>query len=805
MADLKTLITPLSRNLGTDGLIEARFGSMSKDRFFNGISRQTWNRILSTFQVRVTPTIINQTDYIAGSIRRSVDNGVTWLDKKQVWYQDLPNYGLRVTINRENEISEVPNFTPQLIRHKQSFIFPLGNGIADLILIHSAIDTDRKGADDRFEVEVKLNHSTQIVPFLTILNGVIQQIFNTADPYTLPERIAVFQELNRIFQVPTPRHDGIHGSVLVQARNLKIKDVVSNGLLSGIGYSVSHKIDGQRRLLAILDSGIWMVTEHGEANRLTRKTIPTLTGTVIDGEFIPKDRRKPGAPTQPYWMIFFDTVAYGGTTEIQNQPHYGRMLVAQQVVDLMNTMELSHVAVNTNKFVALDTEVDLVNAPEFFNIMQRMSEEVSTLTYETDGFMFRPERSPYNSHSNEKPLPERILTRYPDICKWKPPNLNTIDFSLQWKMESGVRSLDLMSWDGRQLVSFTKPFIVAAEDPLIVNLPTGTIVEFEFRDGTTFYPIRVRFDKIRPNKLEIAIDNYELIQNPLTLETLQGKTFDLVRAYHQREIDRHQVSEIQRPGMKIQGKGLFYAMDSRLVQQLLQPEINGPMFESLTLGTKNLKMKGDHLEVVEHNTVEKWYPVETTEPIHRLESEPFLSPPERIWSRLFVIGTWSPPKSVSPLVVLSAQPGQLAPGDDSMESFRFRSIDEPIVRLGTLPGVLHAILKAYYVEYQNNPSADYRIHLVDNLRKDIESAYQRTFTDAELLPAIPSLLGVDVIVINGLNVIEYNQPPENRGKIILLYIDGHYEVIGADRSTGIQTVFSAEDLFIFALKPLKVS
>lgn len=871
---LQSLITPLSRNLGTDGIIEARFGTFNIDRFYNGISRSTWNRILTTFREKLQPTLETRTDYINGSIRKSVqDSGATWFSKKQVWYQDVSEYGLRITINRKNTISEIPDFQPTLIRHIQAYRFPLGNGLAELILIHSSVDGSH-AADDRFELEVKLRQSTQISNFMSILNAVIQQILNTADPYTLPERTELFAEVNQILGVQMPRHGGLAPGVLVQARNLKIQDVVSHGLISAIGYTVSHKIDGSRRLLVIVKSGIWLITDQGEANRLTKRTIPTLVGTIVDGELIPKSQRLSGAPSAAYWMVIFDALAYESSPEIQKQSHYNRMLVAQQAVDLINQLNLSYLAVNTNKFVALDTNADLNRPLEFFNKIQRMAEEVSTLTYKTDGFMFRPERSPYNPNSDRKPLSERILTRYPDVCKWKPPNMNTIDFGLEWKIQpSGARDLQLMSWEQGKLIPFPIGGVADVDDPMIATLPSGTIVEFEWKDNS-FHPIRVRYDKWRPNRLEIAMDNYEQIQNPLTLETLEGQTFDLVKAYHQRERKKYPSAE--------------YGMDMRLVQQLLQPPVSGPHFDSLTLGTKTLRLIGSQLEVKEGDQVEIWNPMVIDEPVIRLESELVLSPPERIWSRLFVIKA-TPELSTTPVVpavslapavsrppttpavsrtpaapavsrtpavsrnsttpavsktpattavsrtpattavsrtpattavsrppttpsfsrasaasprselpteplpvITSPVPGWTAestPGDDSMEPFVYQGRN--YVRLGTLNGLLHAVLKGYLENYQNHPQLTYRTALVNRLQKEIQ------LSDSDLLPRIPEILGINVVVLSGKGVERYTDPKDPHWSVILLKIGNHYETVGVDDGKSIQTTFPPNDSKIF--------
>ncbi len=62
---------------------------------------------------------------------------------------------------------------------------------------------------------------------------------------------------------------------------------------------------------------------------------------------------------------------------------------------------------------------------------------------------------------------------------------------------------------------------------------SGTIVEMGWTSkGMRFF--RTRDDKESPNKLVYALDNWNAIQNPITLETLQGISLDLLFAYHRR-------------------------------------------------------------------------------------------------------------------------------------------------------------------------------------------------------------------------------------------------------------------------------
>ena len=49
-----------------------------------------------------------------------------------------------------------------------------------------------------------------------------------------------------------------------------------------------------------------------------------------------------------------------------------------------------------------------------------------------------------------------------------------------------------------------------------------------------FSPRIVRYNKLYPNSLEVALDNWKDINDPVTVETMEGKDLDLVFTYHNR-------------------------------------------------------------------------------------------------------------------------------------------------------------------------------------------------------------------------------------------------------------------------------
>ena len=553
--------------------LEARFGRVGNQGFVPGVSRQVFNRIRDYFEGKAQSVRTRTTDYISKNIRKTVTNPVgneapetIWITKQRLWNQDDNNFGIRYSMSREVPISAVDNFKPEIIREKNRYSYKVFGGAVRIdITMVDMIHLDGSNDRTKYEVEVELMSSAGIdtaptgstgptgsggsSSFEKSLTLILQRVLDTVILYNSQEANAVIAYVNML--LGSENSPAIDHRVLVQARNLKLKDMVWGGLIgnrsihspenqtrdqkdnqkgNGTGYSVTHKADGQRKLLVFHTSGIWLVMAPYSLNRLTNINVPAFTGTILDGELIPKANQLKGAPATGAWYLAFDCLSWSNQ-DVRNLPHLRRMDYAQAVTDQFKSQVLY---VNTKTFRSF-------NSPqEFFAIMREMFREQRLLSYKQDGLMFTPSNTVYNPHSDDHPLYRRVLTDYPDICKWKPENQLTIDFQIQRKATPTGGVIQLYVNERGRPIPFTGtrdfPFDNYKVDnghQLTLNLPNETIVEYgwDYERGL-FIPHRVRFDKTKPNKIEIANDVWMDIQRPLTQETLEGNTFALLRAYH---------------------------------------------------------------------------------------------------------------------------------------------------------------------------------------------------------------------------------------------------------------------------------
>lgn len=549
------------RGRGNEVELEARFGHFSRNGFIPGVPFSTFSRIKEYFSSRIPEGRgrfeTKTTDYTMGQVRKSVSNPlaedkiiISWISKNKLWNRDLPEYNIRYSMSQETQVSAIPDnlFKPDIVREKNRISFILfENAIRlDLTQVNMMSDLQKQKLKQKeedkttYEVEIELINSQRLDVFEKAVIAIAKLVLDTPILYSNEEKYKIIGFTNYLLGSQERRY--LDHSILVQARNLKLRDMVWGGLIGNAktGYSVTHKADGQRRLLVFHDRGIWLLGSN-VCTKVSDRKIPTLIGSILDGELIPMEQRyiDKGAPSIPFWFLVFDCLAWSRDAGIQKLSHFKRMGYGQAVADTLKDM-----ADLTENILRVDTKSFRVfNTPqEFFALMREMYREQLHLIYKNDGFMFTPTDTEYNPHSDRLPVFKRILTEAPDICKWKPKEELTIDFQIKWEADASSpigRSISLYVSDRGQPVLFSFSGFDSNKidhlNPLTLNLPSGTVVEYEYNyERDILVPKRVRFDKPKGNGIEIAKNIWEDIQNPIEVNTMQGDSLILLRRYHNR-------------------------------------------------------------------------------------------------------------------------------------------------------------------------------------------------------------------------------------------------------------------------------
>jgi hypothetical protein len=179
-------------------------------------------------------------------------------------------------------------------------------------------------------------------------------------------------------------------------------------------------------------------------------------------------------------------------------------------------------------------------AEDFYTAFEKAERFNAIAKYKTDGYVFTPNNTIYNPQSDRVyDKKKRVLTKMPDICKWKPFEQQTVDLayyvtSSRKFLSSGNKGQE---FKGTNVFPFDSETQVDWFAPLFNRATQGTIMEFEPRkvmDRIYLTPIRIRYDKLYPNREDVAEDVWENINDPINIETLKGTDLTLVRKYHNR-------------------------------------------------------------------------------------------------------------------------------------------------------------------------------------------------------------------------------------------------------------------------------
>lgn len=345
-------------------------------------------------------------------------------------------------------------------------------------------------------------------------------------------------------------------------------------------------------------SDVMMLIGPNYANRLQTWFGTIIEGELIPRENLSPDAPREFRSLLVYFLMY-DTLSgskpgeqgYIPDTSVRRLSHMRRLEYVEQFERFARDLAYVRGTSNFKQGAMLFTQKpfhQFKNVEEFYRMVQLTLD--TPYNFLTDGIIFTPDNHPYDPAVSELPLLDRKLTRRPDIVKWKPLDQLTIDFEIRhiavfptpeqpWtgpgiELLSGVSS----RWDSRRINSLDRiyrdqlhrgfsgsrmvfqgssshPFNASTDlvmNDLLRSAPNGTIMEFRWTpvlgdrlpgtqtdvpEGTRgqLEAIRSRSDKIYPNNLDVALDVWEDIHSPLSLEVMRGTRFGLVFRYHNRE------------------------------------------------------------------------------------------------------------------------------------------------------------------------------------------------------------------------------------------------------------------------------
>lgn len=247
-------------------------------------------------------------------------------------------------------------------------------------------------------------------------------------------------------------------------------------------HSISFKADGIRMLLMLTNFGSFLITSS--LNIISVNNTTYNSTTIIDGELIDDD----------YWS--FDLI-YNG----ESYTNFNYIERHKKLLEIVNDIR------KRNIVKELDVNIKPIELPktatEFFNIIEGIFTKVKI---PIDGIILTKINQSYSE----------------PVFKYKQPERLTIDM--------------FIGKDNTAVLFKDKKFIEYPEIEL-TNLPEnsiGKVAEFKYISENKWEYVRQRWDKAIPNSDKVYQNIINIHKDPITLDVITGKSFKLMRKYHNR-------------------------------------------------------------------------------------------------------------------------------------------------------------------------------------------------------------------------------------------------------------------------------
>ncbi len=485
-------------------------------------SSESYRRILDIYN----PTSISYTTRSGSSyniynvrirgetIREHTDEHgkATWHMKSFV---DIPDandrqYQITYSLSTETRIQKPKKFKHNITRKITRSSIRINDSVR--LDISEVFETDAytKQTKHRYEFEAELL-GTDLEEYFSTLPDIIKLVRDTEVIYPISDFTTQIGSTNLLLTGSDKANYFLDTRSLYKPRDLIPGDLQGHAFLDN-KYNVSYKTDGLRKLLIWNNKGIWLLMD-GRLNLIVENSNAISTGVyILDGELVPLENRRKYKDFKYYYVIF--DVLVSDSKDVRMLQHTTRMTRHGNI-----TSDL--IFIEPKQFYSFRTPSD------FWRTMRELEADRLLAPYFDDGYVFISEYMPYNSGVDKLLPKERVLTKYADMCKWKPVKLLTIDFEIRninkEEYELYVGKSDKWLY-GKLKLPLPKEFR---------NLKNSSIVEHRYEDG--WIPVRNRPDRQHPNGYNEAKRVWRRIIDPIALNTLLGYGISTMRKYHNRE------------------------------------------------------------------------------------------------------------------------------------------------------------------------------------------------------------------------------------------------------------------------------
>ncbi len=562
----KTLGTPFISNddykklenfmkSGSTVEIEARFGTFGERSNFNSsVPPQTFNRLKNTLlqmsvqnngslvvkeiDEKVTFVTKDYNDY--QKITDLQDGNISYRRKDRKGVINVPVWGYRIGKSYEESVREkdVPQsiiFDDNNYRIKRRISFtdrdeegPLYGVSVDLTVVEN---NNFKGSFTTYEVEIERIHGAistaefvnriKFVYFIyqgydrvfsNITKDTVRDNFNLV--MTQAEKDNATRKFNNMLEAKPKSGLAIFRN---KPKNVKIANLLE--IDEKPYYAVTSKLDGVRTFLFIDHDALYFANPVNDIIKIA-KGAQTMSGTIIDGELVGSN------------LFAFDIVKQT-SSKIEQKELPARLNTLQDIGEKIN--------VSSNipflKIIVKTFHMSTKETPFYENVKKAFNdnEKYEKQGLRTDGIILQPVKRPYQNNETYKWKPVEELTIDFEVIKVQEDRYNLVSFSKGKPITTSSKE-----YSKSEYVAFRgskqNPYFKSVKFPK--NQFNGEdvdkrIIEFKWnREEENFEPVRFRDDRPIPNELNIAIDVWTDIMNPIYETTIKGEDLVVMRRCH---------------------------------------------------------------------------------------------------------------------------------------------------------------------------------------------------------------------------------------------------------------------------------
>ena len=530
------LINFLQDALAKNNEFEIRFGKFyqnkqtNKTAFESNVDIPFFYALKKVFDASFEQTIkkTKETVYTNSKYKGNIkiindlsDNSETILLKNTIKKYDIYDYDFRYSIAYEKKLQNInvnlDNYETIRYKHRISYHLPFGH--LDLTIVNQEMSNKTCIQKHEVELEITKNDINSIIDYLTLISQIRQNNF-----YITPnmERRSLINEYksctNTLYFIGA------------QPESL-CKDKISN--LYKYEYSVTDKADGDRAFLLVNQVGdVYFIDNN--LNKIFKTDIKCDQNqnkgiSILDGELVRVDNCM--------YFLAFD-ILYINNVDVRGNNEYllKRRLEVLQAL-LKSFSKSKYYSINCKDYYFGNV----------FSASKKILDSVNEKTYKNDGLIFTPVNEPYPK-----------TKKWSSLLKWKPAELNTIDFFAvkigsdnnigKWQLYvqgdipftsteevNRRQTTKTVLFDIEKLCGTNQQNVVTYQttfpDSLIDTTTnayyiSNTVIEFVWNsDDKKFVPLRTRWDKTNNpkkhgNYSKVACNIWNNIHNPIDKEFL---------------------------------------------------------------------------------------------------------------------------------------------------------------------------------------------------------------------------------------------------------------------------------------------